>query len=73
MRDPNRIDRVTELLREAWHLDPGSRLTQLVMVVSDKPDDLGALWHVEDDTMEKRLQAFIKGRRAFKSQQQQQQ
>jgi uncharacterized protein YihD (DUF1040 family) len=73
MRDPNRIDRVTELLREAWHLDPDSRLTQLFMVVSDKPDDLGALWHVEDDTMEKRLQAYIKGRRAFKGQQQQQQ
>jgi hypothetical protein len=62
-----------ELLREAWHLAPDFRLTQLVMVVSDKPDDPGALWHVEDDTMEKRLQAFIKGRRAFKSEQQQQQ
>ena len=73
MRDPKRIDRVLELLREAWHLDTDFRLTQLVMVVSNKPDDLGALWHVEDDTMEKRLQAFIKGRRAFKSQQQQQQ
>jgi len=72
MRDPDRIDRVTELLREAWHLDPGSRLTQLVMVVSNKPDDLGALWHVEDDMMEQRLRAFIKARRAFNSQQQRQ-
>jgi hypothetical protein len=43
------------------------------MVVSNKPDDLGALWHVEDDTMEQRLQASIKGRKAFKSQQEQQQ
>ena len=73
MRDPNRIERVMELLREAWQLAPDFRLTQLVMVVSDKPGDLGALWHVEDDTIEKRLQAFIKGRRAFKSEQQQQQ
>ena len=72
MRDPNRIDRVTELLREAWRLDPDFRLTQLVMVVSDKPDDLGAPWHVEDDTMDQKLQAYIKGRRAFKSQQQEQ-
>ena len=45
MRDPNRIDRVVELLREAWLLDPDFRLTQLVIVVSNKPDDLGALWH----------------------------
>ena len=72
MRDPDRIDRVTELLREAWHLDPESRLTQLVMVVSNKPDDLGALWHVEDDMMEQRLRAFIKARRAFNNQQRQQ-
>jgi len=71
MRDPSRIDRVTELLREAWNLEPGFRLAQLVMVVSDKPQDAGALWHVEDDTMEQRLQAFIKGRRAFKNQQKQ--
>ena len=72
MRDPERIDRVTELLREAWHLDPDSRLTQLVMGVSDKLDDLGALWHVEDDTMEQRLRGFIKGRRALKSEQERQ-
>jgi uncharacterized protein YihD (DUF1040 family) len=61
MRDPNRIDKVTELLREAWHLQPGFRLTQLVMVVSDKPSDAGALWHVEDDFMEQKLRAFIAG------------
>jgi hypothetical protein len=73
MRDPNRIDKVAELLREAWHLCPDFRLTQLVMVVSDKPQDAGSLWHVEDDTMEQRLQAFIKGRKALAGQQQQQQ
>jgi hypothetical protein len=62
MRDPERIDRVMELLREAWKLHPYFRLTQLVMVVSDKLEDAGALWHVEDDTMEKRLRAFIASR-----------
>ena len=61
MRNQNRINRVIELLREAWHLQPDFRLTQLVMVVSDKTDDLGALWHVEDDSMEKRLRGFISG------------
>lgn len=60
-RDPNRIDRVVELLREAWRLQPDFRLTQLVMVVSDKPEDGGAVWLTGDDTMEQKLQAFISG------------
>ena len=62
-RDPQRIDRMIELLREAWHLMPHFRLTQLVMVVSDKPQDAGALWSVEDDGMEQQLQEFIAGRK----------
>ena len=69
-RDPKRIDRVVELLREAWHLMPDSRLTQLVMVVSDKPQDAAALWHVEDDGMEQKLRAFIAGRKPFEKTQQ---
>lgn len=60
-RDPERIDRVIELLREAWLLQPDFRLTQLVMVVSDKPEDAGAIWHTEDSTMEQKLRAFIGG------------
>ena len=70
MRDPNRIDKVTELLRQAWHLEPDFWLTQLVMVVSDKPQDAGALRHVEDDMMEQRLRAFTEGVRAFRNQNQ---
>jgi uncharacterized protein YihD (DUF1040 family) len=66
-RDPNRIDGIMELLREAWHLKPGFRLTQLLMVISDKPQDAGALWHVEDDTMEQKLRAFIAGMKSSKS------
>lgn len=58
-RDPKRIDRLTELLREAWHLQPDFRLTQLIMTVSDKPGDAGVLWHVEDDTIERKLKDFI--------------
>jgi streptomycin 6-kinase len=65
MRDPNRINRIIELLREAWHLQPDFRLTQLVMVASGKSDDLGAVWHVEDDSMEKRLRGFIGGIKRF--------
>jgi uncharacterized protein YihD (DUF1040 family) len=66
-RDPKRIDKLVELLREAWQLDPDFRLTQLVMVISDKPDNLGALWHVEDDIMEQKLRSFIAGRTRFKA------
>lgn len=69
-RDPQRIDRVVELLREAWHLAPDFRLTQLVMVISDQPQDAGALWHVEDDGMEQKLKAFIAGRKQFEVPQQ---
>ena len=69
-RDPKRIDRIVELLHEAWHLAPDFRLTQLVMVISDKPQDVGALWHVEDDGMEQKLRAFIAGRKQFEETQQ---
>ena len=56
---------MVELLREAWQLVPDFRLTQLVMVVSDKPEDGGAVWHTEDNTMEQKLRAFIAGRKKF--------
>jgi len=59
MRDPARIDRITELLREAWHLLPGFRLTQFVMTIADEFQDAGALWHVEDDGMERLLRSYI--------------
>ena len=55
---------MTELLREAWHLQPDFRLTQLVMVVTDKPEDGGAVFYMEDDTMEQRLRAFVGGLKA---------
>jgi hypothetical protein len=60
-RDPARIDRIAELLREVWHLEPGFRLTQLIMVASDKSTDPGALWHVEDDAMEQKLRSYFYG------------
>jgi hypothetical protein len=66
-RDPKRIHRITELLLEAWQLVPDFRLTQLIIVVSGKPEDSPALWHVEDDSMENKLQAFIKERQRFKN------
>jgi len=60
-RDPERIDRVIDLPREVWRLEPGFRLAQLVMVVSDKANDVGALWHFGDDAMEERLKSYRDG------------
>jgi hypothetical protein len=31
------------------------------MVVTDKPEDGGAVFYMEDDTMEQRLRAFVGG------------
>jgi uncharacterized protein YihD (DUF1040 family) len=58
-RNPDRIDRILELLKEAWRNEPDFRLTQLIMVVSDKPQDAGALWHMEDDAIESNLRSYI--------------
>jgi len=54
--DPNKIDRVIELVREAWRKEPGFRLTQLLMVVTEKMDN--AHWFVTDEMLELRLRAF---------------
>jgi len=58
-RDPDRIDRMITLLSEAWHLQPDFRLTQLVMVITDKPEDGSAVWYMEDDKTEEKLRSFI--------------
>src|SRR5436190_17600423 len=66
MRDPNRIDRIIEMLREAWHRNPDWRLNQLIINASDTPYDcdkpqecgLGLVYYLEDDVMEQRLQSW---------------
>ena len=60
-RDPKRIDRMVKLLREAWHLFPDQRLTQLVINTTDTKHDCGPVFYIEDDEMERRLQALIAG------------
>jgi hypothetical protein len=37
MRDPNRIDRIIEYLRQAWHRNPDWRLNQLIINAADVP------------------------------------
>ena len=62
-RDPKRIDRMVELLREAWQTFPDQRLTQLVINLADKKHDCGPVYYLDDPEMEKKLEAFVKGRR----------
>ena len=59
MRDPERIDRMVEVLRQAWHRHPDWRLNQLIINTCNVPYEanLGSVYYVEDDTMEKKLKA----------------
>jgi uncharacterized protein YihD (DUF1040 family) len=57
MRDPARIDRMIELLREAWHKEPDQRLGQLVTNLSNST----APWCVEDGEMERLIRTFLDG------------
>jgi hypothetical protein len=72
MRDPDRIDRIVEALRKAWHRNPDWRLNQLVINASDTPYDcdephkcgLGLVFYIEDDVMETRLRGMANARNA---------
>jgi hypothetical protein len=61
-RDPTRIDRMVELLREAWRRFPDQRLTQLVINAADTKHNCGPVFYLEDTEMEKKLEALIKSR-----------
>ncbi len=52
MRDPARIDRVIEALREAWGKYPDQRLGQLLNNLTCAGEEI---FHVEDDLYENRL------------------
>jgi hypothetical protein len=62
-RDPKRIDKMVDLLREAWHLFPDERLTQLVINTTDTNHNCGPVCYMEDHEMERRLQSLIAGHR----------
>jgi uncharacterized protein YihD (DUF1040 family) len=55
MRDTKRIDRMIDLLREAWREYPDFRLGQLVTVIGKRDD----VFYVEDDKMEEQLIEFL--------------
>jgi uncharacterized protein YihD (DUF1040 family) len=55
MRDPERIDRMIELIRGIWHTQPDTRLTQLIMNALNMNSDP---YYVEDDLLEERLKHY---------------
>ena len=59
-RDPQRIDRMVELLREIWKLEPDWRLNQLIINSIERPDAADSVYYVEDDRMEKNLASMLR-------------
>lgn len=58
MRDPARIDRILDLVRELWMASPDQRFGQLLLNAMRKTGELpesGQLWNVEDTEWEARL------------------
>lgn len=56
MRDPARIDRMLEVLREVWNKHPDLRLGQIVEVArSNGGLDRTSTFYVEDDALEEGL------------------
>lgn len=54
MRNPNRIDRICEALRQSWHRAPDLRLGQLIVDAIRRSDP----YYVEDDDMELAVRYF---------------
>ncbi len=62
MRDPQRINRIIERLRVAWHANPDMRLGQLIMNAQrwlDHVDAARSVWAAEDDLTESGLEAMV--------------
>jgi len=58
IRDPARIDRIVEKLRQAWHQHPDQRLGQLVCNLTRIAGDP---FPVEDTITERSLDALLDG------------
>ncbi len=57
MRDPDRIERILNLLKKVWKNEPDQRLCQLLSNACYPKQDL---FYVEDDDLEKRLEERLK-------------
>ena len=60
MRDPKRIDEVTQLLNEVWHKYPDFRFWQLLSAIPMyKVTDAQDLFYVEDGKTAEALQKML--------------
>lgn len=57
MRDPNRIDRILETIREYWKKNPDLRLSQII----HNADVRDLHFHLEDDELEKEIRKTLMG------------
>ncbi len=58
MRDPARIDRMIERLREVWHASPDMRLGQLLVNVIRPSQPCPQIFHAEDTETEAKLARY---------------
>lgn len=58
MRDPDRIDRILNLISVIWHFCPDLRLGQLLININGSGFEKSG-YAFEDDNMEKNLTEFI--------------
>lgn len=61
MRDPKRIDKMTELINKIWHLYPDMRFWQIINIL-EFPEELRGkdLFYVEDDVWEEIFKNTLK-------------
>ena len=60
MRDPARIDRMLDLLREVWTRSPDLRLGQLIVNAVRPHDPCPEVFSVEDTVLARRLERMLK-------------
>lgn len=60
MRDPQRIDKMLELLRGVWHMYPDMRLGQLVHSLCHLVDESIDSFYTEDSGVERELYKTLK-------------
>ena len=58
MRDPDRIDRMIERLRELWHASPDLRLGQLLVNVIRPGEPCPRIFYAEDTDTEAKMMAY---------------
>jgi uncharacterized protein YihD (DUF1040 family) len=62
MRDPSRIERVLELLRDIWRNAPDLRLGQILVACAPKTPHGTDVFYVEDSMIESGMRNFAKER-----------